>query len=167
MFWLTRPPYLRWAVATAIVLVALWTEFRPPSTGPHPFALVDLPAGATVSAVDIEMREVPLGLLAPVDLPVTLRRDVIAGQPLLSEPSSVTSSAPDGWWSVSMDLPVGVSKGTPIRLALTDAVVDGIVIDEFEGSFGDHAGLVAVPPDTTGAVAAALRDGSVVVFVGR
>ena len=167
MFWLTRPPYLRWAAGILIGTVAVVAEFRPPTTTPHPFAVVDIPAGTLVERADVTFRDVPVGLFDAVELPVTVSRPVAAGHPLLREPETVTSAVPDGWWALTIDLAEGITPGTSVRLALPDRTVDGIVVDRFEGSFGEQAGLVAVPSDATGAVAAAVRDGSVVVFAGR
>ena len=51
MFWLTRPPYLRWAAAAAVVVAAFLWDLRGSSDILYPFATSAIAAGATIHGV--------------------------------------------------------------------------------------------------------------------
>jgi len=150
------------------MVVGLFGEFRPSPTVPHPFATVPIPAGSIIDEGAVEYRDVPSGLFDRVSLPVTASHAILPGDPVLAGPDSPTSSGiPDGWWAVALELPTGAGPGAPVRLALEDRTVDGMIVSESDGQFGEHTGLVAVPEGSSEAVARAVRQDAIVVFVGR
>lgn len=177
MYWFARPPYLRWAAASLLVITAAVAEFRPAATVAHPFAAVDLEPGRPVSPGDVEWRAVPIGLLPLPELEgaATLRA-VPAGEPLL--PSSLgpeEASLPEGWWAIPLSLPERAAAGDAVRLLVIDpftggtTALPGLVVEP--GGRSDllalTPGLVAVPGEAAGLVAAASTEGRVVVALGR
>lgn len=169
MFWLARPPYVRWAAALALVVTAFALDLAPPATVPHPFAAVDLPAGAEVTEEDVSFREVPAGLLDPVTLPFVTGRPVAAGAPLLASDRAEGPPVPEGWWSIELPVPAGTGAGTEVRLVTgADDPVPGIVVAvPAADGFAEPVALVAVPGDAAVAVAEAAADRRVTVLVGR
>jgi hypothetical protein len=170
VFWLTRPPYLRWAAAVAIVAAAFVWDLRSEAEMPYPFAATSIAAGSPITDSEVVWRNLPDGILAMPDLtdPVA-SRDLSAGAPLV--PSAITepSMIPDGWWSVAVALPTAAPPGTRVLLIGTDPAfeTDGIVVSaavEDLLSFAE-AGMVAVPPAHAVDVAIASRDGTLIVLV--
>lgn len=149
MFWLSRPPYLRWGLAAALVALGLWIELAPDPGTLHPFARETLPAGSLVTDDLVEMRPVPDGLLDPVYLPARTRVDVPAGGPLVAHALGGDHSVPDGWWSLTLPVPPDGSAGSPLRLVVDDGtsvtVFDGILVSSSPGEYGGTDGVVAVP----------------------
>lgn len=166
MFWLTRPPYLRWAAACLVVVVATWIEFRPDASTPHPFAVAPIGVGELVDASVVEWRDVPVGLLAPVTLPLTSDRAVAPGEPILAPSATPDTGVPTGWWALELDLPAGARPGDPVRIVAHTGVNRGVVVEVRDGDFGERTGLVAVPEDAADAVATAAADHGLVVMVG-
>ncbi len=64
VYWLPRPPYLRWAAAALLVLGALAWDLRSPAVELRPFASRPVRAGEALDASAVAWREVPAGLLA-------------------------------------------------------------------------------------------------------
>lgn len=171
VFWMRRPPYLRWLAAAAVLVVALAFELSDRRSTPHPFAVRDIAAGATITNGDIEWRPVPAHLLPLPDLtnPVAAH-DVSRGEPL--RPSDVASSSlvPPGWWSLPLVLPQSAVPGVAVRIVVLDepmAAVEGIVVAAGESnafSIAD-AGLVAVPESHADAIAAAAAADRVMILL--
>lgn len=167
MFWLTRPPYLRWAAACVIVVGSLWVELRPTDTVRHPFAVAVIDVGDVIDHSVVEWRDVPVGLLAPVHLPATSDRSVAAGEPILSSSATTDVGIPAGWWALELSLPIGARPGSPVRIVAATGVSDGLVIEVRDGDFGESTGLVAVPESAAEGVATAAADHGLTVLLGR
>ena len=159
MLWLSRPPYLRWVGAGVVVVLALYGRLAPVPTEPRPFAARPITVGEQITSTDVEMRDVPIGLLPPVQLPVVADRPVAVGEPIL--PPGRTVSVPENWWALELDVPPGAAPGAPARLVTSGTettVVPGLVVgvtgtaDVFGGGL---RALVAVPAEMVGIVAAA------------
>ncbi|HSJ28916.1 MAG TPA: hypothetical protein VLB67_11945 [Acidimicrobiia bacterium] len=168
MFWLSRPPYLRWLLAATVVVGGIAVELLPSGTVRHPFTLEYVAIGQTVDEPDVVWREVPRGLLAPVALPHVVTRALHPGEPLLA---SVTTGAggediPAGWWALEMDVPLGARPGMAVRLVTGAGTADGIVAEVRAGDFGERSGLVALPGDQADRVAPSVLDRNVVVLLG-
>lgn len=169
MFWLTRPPYLRWAAAVTLVVGALLWDLRGRGGEPYPFAAVTIDSGAVVGDADVEWRTVPRGMMVMPDLSAPVAaRSIPAGEPIV--PSAVDTGAgiPASWWAVPVALPTAATRGVAVRLVTPDGVeTDGVVVDVGSSellSFSD-AGLVAVPPERATAVATSAVDGTLIVLV--
>ena len=166
VFWLRRPPYLRWIIAAAVLLVGGFLDTRSAETVDYPHAESDIHAGQSI-ADQMEWRRVPAGLLPRwegdvVGYAVT---DLAAGTPLL--PSLVDAvSVPDGWWSVAISLPQSIGPGTPIRVSARDTVVTGILSGEVVDNGYEFVGPVAFPANDAALVAAAAASDTVVVMIG-
>ena len=170
MFWLTRPPYIRWVVAASIVVAALLWDLRGSAQIQYPFAATAIAAGTPITDSQVVWRSIPVGAMEMPDLsdPVA-SRDVAAGEPIIPSAVSGESIVPDGWWSVPVPLPGSALPGTRIRLVgiETEFETDGIVVSvagEDLLSFSE-SGLVAVPPAFAAVVAIASRDGTLIVLV--
>lgn len=167
--WLQSPPWARWALALVIASVALWIEFRPATTTPHPFASEDLAAGAVVDEANTEIRAVPVGTFSPVELGQTTLGPIVSGDPILaSQVGEAGGAAPAGWWSLEMPLPRGSHRGDGARIVLldSDVVAQGVVVgDPDEDPLGSGTGLIAVEPEKAPDVARAAGEGRAVVMV--
>lgn len=171
MFWLERPPYLRWLAAATLVAGAAALDLAGAATTPFPFVAVPLDRGAAVTPEDIEWRDVPVGLLGEAgQTSGVATRPLSPGEPLVAGAVTDSVAIPAGWWAVPVDLPYGAAVGTPVRLIATEPPLDVEGIVAQPGSTGTFAtpvpGLVAVPPETAGAVAMASGTGRLVVLVG-
>ena len=171
MLWLSPPPYLRRLVAATLVVAAVIVDLAGESTVDHPFVTADVAAGAPLEASVIEYRQVPSGLLPPVPEPAGFTvRALRAGEPLTPSSLSAAEPPPEGWWSIPVPLPVGATVGTPVRLVGSDPVIDveGVVSAQPGESMlgGETEGMVAVPPEGAGTVAAAVGRGEIVVLAG-
>lgn len=170
VLWMGRPPYLRWSLSVVIVLAALLVEAHDPPTELRPFARDEISPGDAITA-SVEWRDVPAGLLPPVETTAAVAGSPIAaGEPILPSALTPVRSVPDDWWAVPVALPASADVGTAVRLVLLDppASVDGIVVaaggtDAY--SLAD-AGLVAVPPSMAEAVARAAAAGALTLLVG-
>ena len=170
MFWLTRPPYVRWAAAAAVVVAAFLWDLRGSSDILYPFASSPIAAGAPITEADVEWRRIPDGTMALPDLsdPVAAR-DVPAGEPIVPSAVSGATTIPEGWWSVPAPLPATAVPGT--RIHLVDTVsgfeTDGIVVaagsDDLM-SYGE-SGMVAVPPESATPIAIAANEGTLVILL--
>jgi hypothetical protein len=167
VFWLSRPPYIRWALAGLVVLVGLLVEFRPAQTVAHPFAAETIGVGETVDESRVIWRDVPVDLLAPVMLPATATRRIEPGEPVLGgAPAGDPGAIPAGWWAIELGVPAGATTGMAVKLVSDTGATDGLVIETRDGDFGERTGLVAVPGDSAQLVARASLDGSVAVLLG-
>lgn len=172
MFWLSRPPYLRRALAVLILVAALAWELRPTPTELRPFIANEVEAGDAVTGDVLDWREVPVGLLPDlVDPTGTFVAEFAAGTPLVEGMFNSEPELPTGWWAIEVPVPAGTSAGTEVRLVvdvrLDPRVVPGLVIRlTGEDTIDGLRALVAVPEADVGAAAAALADGSLRTLVG-
>ncbi|NNK92000.1 MAG: hypothetical protein HKO87_06170 [Acidimicrobiia bacterium] len=167
MHWFTHPPYLRWALAAAIVTAAFAVELRPTSTEAYPFAATTLVAGQIVGPGAIEYRDVSSNLLPPVTELGYAARDIAVGEPLTPATMTRGSVIPDDWWIVAVPLPTHVVPGSEARLVTTLSVIDVIVASPGRSDGFDVRtfGTVAVPPAAAAEVALAAASDAVVVLV--
>jgi hypothetical protein len=168
VFWLSRPPYLRWVIASLVVVGGIAIELRPPTTAPHPFAVETIGIGEQVDESRVRWRDVPVGLLLPVELPMTASRRIEAGEPVLrtATGASQVSGIPNGWWALELDVPNGARAGMTVRVVTRSGTADGIVVEVRSGDFGERTGLVAIPEDRASVVATAVLDSTVAVLIG-
>lgn len=168
MLVLSRPPYLRWLAAVALIGGAIAWEYARAATQPAPFAAHPIARGEVISENMIKWKAVPVGLLKSVNPVGTAAVATIGeGDPITE--SSVTSGVvvPDDWWTVAADIPKGAVRGSRVRVVLADGFgVTGVVVEPSEGdTFGiASAGLLAVPPETADRVALAASEGALVVL---
>ncbi len=176
MYWFATPPYLRYAAAVAVVLIALWFDLRPEPSELRWVASEPIPAGATLTADLFEEADLPLGLIPRVEPSGVAAIPIDAGEPLL--PGHVLEvEPPEGWWVVSLEIPTHLPTGADLRVVLlTDdptatpesvpGVVVGPAIDDGFG-FGNPIGSVAIPGNRVEVVADASARGRVVVVADR
>ncbi len=166
MFWLRRPPYLRWSIAGLILLLGLVVESRSAPTVRYPFTGSFIAAGTAIDD-DIVWRDIPAGLLPawPGSIEGPAATAIEAASPLL--PASVATTAiPVDWWAVSIPLPSPVAPGVHIRVVLSDGtVIEGIVIDGDIDTGFSTAGTVAFPPTDAPLVAASASNDALVVMI--
>jgi hypothetical protein len=171
VYWLPRPPYLRWAAAALLVLGALAWDMRRPEVELAPFAARDLRAGEAVDASAVEWRQVPAGLLDAPDLEgAAAAVDLAAGDPLVAAVLSGGLEVPEGWWEVPVAVGAHAQSGDSVMLVVTDppATVPGLVVSPQVGdaySLDYRPAVVAVPADSAALVAAAAAAGAVVAAV--
>ena len=170
MFWLTRPPYVRWAAAAAVVVAAFLWDLRGSSQILYPFASTAIAAGAPITETEAEWRRIPDGTMTLPDLrnPVAAR-DLPAGEPIVPSAVSGAMAIPDGWWSVPVPLPATALPGTTVHLvdATSGFETDGIVVAAGSNdmlSF-EQSGMAAVPPDAATLIAIAASEGTLVVLL--
>jgi hypothetical protein len=171
VFWLARPPYARRVLTGLLVMFALWVQLRPDPRVAHPFFVRDLPAGHVLTDRDVTMREVPSGVLAPVEPEGTLAVPVRAGEPLIGAVIGDHAAIPAGWWALDVPVPPGVTPGTPVRLVVdamtAPRMVPGVVVEVKAGdTFNPSVALVAVPEAEAAVTAAAVATATVAVLVG-
>lgn len=166
MFWLSRPPYARWALAGLILTVGLVVELRGEPTVPHPFVTELIPVGEVIDESKVRWEDVPAGLLEPVHLPATATRKILPGEPVPVSEGTTDAGVPDGWWAMEVTLPAGTRPGMAVRLVTPVTTTEGVVVSTREGDFGEQSGLVAVPGSNADAIAVAALDSSLVVLVG-
>jgi Flp pilus assembly protein CpaB len=170
VFWLTRPPYLRWAAAALLLIAALAWDLRGRSGVPYPFAAQPIAAGTVIGEADVEWCTMPGGALTMPDLSAPIAaRAIPAGEPILPSAVDPDAGIPAGWWAVSVALPAAAAVGSGVRLIATDTRVEseGIVVAAGSAdllSISD-AGLVAVPPERATAIATAAAAGTLIVLI--
>ncbi len=168
MYWLSRPPYLRWAAACLLIVFALYRDLAPESTVPHPFAVDLISAGAEVTSADVVFRDVPEGLLDPVSLPFVAARAITEGSPVLVSDAEAGTRAPHGWWSVELPVPAGTKAGDEVLLvADDDDPIPGLVVAApTADGFSEPVALIAVPGEAAPAIALAASENRVTVLLG-
>ncbi|MBW3666898.1 MAG: SAF domain-containing protein [Actinobacteria bacterium] len=170
MLWLQPIPWARWLAATAIAAIALWVELAPDPATEHAFASVDIARGEALTAANIELREVPAGLLAPPGPGSVAGRDIPAGAPLgPGDTAHPETLVPEDWWVLATELPPGARQGDRVLIVLLDAgeTVAGVVAStEADDPFAVGLGAIAVPPELAPEVAHATAAGRTVVLVG-
>lgn len=167
---MARPPYVRWLVVGAIVLIGVALEMSGRATTPHPFLVMDVAAGTAINGDDLEWRDVPVGLLDVPDFEgATAATDLTSGSPLIADMLTHREELPPDWWSVPVALPPGAVVGSEVRLVLTQTgvrVTGRVVASPVDGGFGfEEPGLVAVPAEHVTAVATAAATSDLVVAV--
>lgn len=171
MYWLPRPPYLRWAGAALLLLGALAWDLRGPALEMRPFAARELAAGEAVDASAVEWREVPAGLLPSTDLSGAVAAvDVAAGDPLVAALLGRRVVVPNGWWEVPVAVGTHAVPGDAVMLVIPDppATVEGLVVSAQQGdaySLNYRPAVVAVPAQAAALVASAAAEGSLVAAV--
>ncbi len=166
MYWLRQPPYLRWIAAGLVLVAGILYDTRPTPVVPYPFAAEQIDTGQQVDPA-IEWRDVPAGVLPEWTAVVTglAINDIPAGTPVL--PSLITTvDVPEDWWVVPLPLPQRVPPGTPIRVALEDEVVEGLIVGEPTDTGFELSGSVAFPSEDAARVAIAAGDNALVVMIG-
>jgi len=167
---MSRPPYLRWAAAAALLIGAFAWDLRGTRSEPFPFAAADIESGEPIEDAAVDWRDTPIGLMAIPDLAAPYAsRSIAAGEPITRSAVATEPGIPDGWWAVPVALPTAAHAGTRVRLVLFEPVltVDGIVVvAATDGmlTFGE-SGLVAVPGEFADAVGRAAAEGSLTVLV--
>jgi hypothetical protein len=171
VYWLQRPPYLRWTAAALLLLAALAWDLRQPATELMPFAARAVQAGEAIDAAAVEWREVPAHLLPPVDLSTAFAAvDLDHGDPLVEGVLRGPLTTPDGWLEIPVETGANPGPGDQVVLVITEppATVPGLVIDRQEGdaySLDFRPAVVAVPAESAALVAAAAAGGTLVVAV--
>lgn len=168
MWFLSRPPFLRWIAAGCLIAAAFVWDLSERSTEPFPFASLGVEAGTAIDESQIEWRSVPVGSISLPDLESLVALvDIEAGDPITRSVAGTPPTMPEGWWAVPMRLPANVIAGTEVRLVLVDGTsIDAVVssqavADEFGG---ESVGAVAVPEDVADLVAVASAADAVAVL---
>ncbi|MDJ0923498.1 MAG: hypothetical protein QNJ77_02960 [Acidimicrobiia bacterium] len=169
MFWLRRPPYLRWIGAGLLLAIGVLIEFRPIPVERYPFAAEPLAAGTRIDEA-IDWRDVPGGLMPAWAGAVSgiAAIDIETGDPLL--PSVVADQAtPTGWWSIPVPLVATVAPGTRVRLVAGygGAILEGIVVEPGIDDGFETVAMVAFPPSDAPLAAAAAANDALVVMIGH
>lgn len=171
MYWLQRPPYLRWAAAALLLLGAAAWELRPRSTELHPYLIEPVESGDVIGEEAIEWREIPAGILPAPDLSSPVAAAPLpAGTPLLDPLLARPTLVPEGWWTVPVSVGEHARPGDVVLLIVVDppSSVTGTVIEAQSGdpySLDYRPAAVAVPADAAPLVAAAAREGLLVAAV--
>lgn len=170
MLWLARPPYLRWAVAVLLVVLAGWSEFSPPPSTTLTFLAVDVAAGTPLDESLVVRRRIPATDISTVDPVGVAAVDLEAGDPLLD--TMVTEVAvPKGWNVIEAPIP---DHAVPGAAATAVILTEGSVPIEFPAlvvtssgvdPFDEAGGSLAVSPEWTAAAAAAAAEGRLVIGV--
>lgn len=165
MYWLRRPPYLRWIVAGLVVCCGIYLDIRPEPVVVYPFTAARLASGELVT--EIAWRPVPTGLLPEWvgEVAGVAATGIPADTPLLPA-LVVTPSMPDGWWSISLPVSQRVAPGTPIRIAWNGQIADGLVVGETTDSGFELRAPVAFPPAQAELVATIDPNTTPVMMVG-
>lgn len=173
MFWLSRPPYLRWIAGGLLIVGSLVVEFRPSRTVPHPFAAVAIDTGEEISTGDVSWKQVPKGLLPAVRLPVIASHRLEPGEPVLPSAAADGSDVPEGWLALELPVPGVAVPGQPVKVVIAapyegdPSSTSGIVISRgSDDGFGQATAMVAIPAETASAVAVGLNEGRVIVLLG-
>lgn len=171
MYWLPRPPYLRWAAAALLLLGAFAWDRRAPALEPQAFAARDLQAGEALDASAVSWREAPAGLLPSPNLQgASAAVDLAAGDPLVPAVLDYGPAIPQGWWKIPLAIGPHAGPGDEVMLLVADppATVPGLVVSPQRGdtySLDYRPAVVAVPAEAAALVAAAAAAGTLVAAV--
>jgi hypothetical protein len=167
--WLSRPPYLRWFAAGAIVLAALAWDVSERQSESFPFASTTISAGTAITEDLIEWRQVPEGAIPePYLLGASATADINAGDPITRSVLSRTEPLPDGWWSIPIEIPNGVPIGATIRVVFPDGRAATGVVTQPASSDGfgvPSPGAVGFPQEVADIVAQLAATDSLVILV--
>jgi hypothetical protein len=170
VFWLARPPYLRWVAIGAMIAVAIVVDLGDRRTESAPFAARDIARGDAVMETSIRWRDVPVGLMSTmIPKDAVAVRDIAEGEPITAGAVTVHRPPPDGWWTLELEIPDTATQGRRARVVVSDPVLatEALVVSVSAGGrFGGGAtGLVAVPPDFADQIARAAAKGRVSVLL--
>lgn len=166
--WLGRPPYLKWAAAATLVILAFVWDMSERSTEAFPFAATDIVRGQVLTDDNVQWRQVPSGALSLPDLTnASAAVLIVAGDPIVTSLVAAQSTMPAGSWAVPLPLPLGTAQGMRVKLVFADGTsTTGIIIQPAEqDSLGlTSDGLVAVDGSVADSVALAASNGDLVVL---
>jgi len=170
VYWLSRPPYGRWAIAASIMVVAVYMDLTGPATETYPYLSAPAAAGQTVTEDMVEWRDVTVGVLPPYGgMLGRAQQDLAAGTPLLPGSLSSTPAIPADWWLMAADLPLLARAGAQIMITTRnpELTINGIVAEPATASsFGTLSlGMIAVPAGSAAAAAAAISESRATIFV--
>ena len=169
VLWFSRPPYLRWIAAGAIVLAALAWDLSERQSESFPFAATAISAGTAITEDLVEWRPLPEGSIpVPLLSGVSATADIDAGDPLTRSVLSQTSQLPEGWWSIPIDIPNGIPVGAAVRVVLPDGSAATGVVTQPSSSDGfgvPSPGTVGFPAPVADTVAQFASSGSLVILV--
>jgi hypothetical protein len=176
VYWLQRPPILRYVAAGVVLLFAAWVEVRPDRSVDHPFAATEIPAGALIDESLIDWRPIPVGALPPIVVQGVATIAIPAGTPLIAPLlGSQERDAPDGWWTMELEFSPDLQRGAALQLVVIPGpgevpiapIPAVVVVPAGATSFsGASPGLVAVPPQDAAAAAIAAAAGKIAVLAG-
>ncbi len=165
---LSKPPYLRWVFAVGLVGLAFAWDLTRQATELAPFAATRIDRGTVIETEQISWKPVPVGLLGSVAPEgATVLVDVEPGEPITASIIGSGVFAPEGWWTVPVEVPSATWPGANVRIVLdTGMTVAGVVVaPSSQDSFGiASAGLVAVPEVFAGEVALAAGAGRLTIL---
>lgn len=170
MFWLARPPYLRWAAAALLVGTTLWVELAPAPGVPLTFLTGDVAAGTPLDPGMVETRFVPDPGFETVAPEGSAAIDLRAGDPLLGSHVSEIG-IPTDWVVIAAPVPRHATPGamaTGVILADSAASATSefpalVVATPPEDSFDASSGTLALPAEWLAPVASAISAGRLVV----
>jgi len=171
VYWLQRPPYLRWASAGLLLLVAAAWDLSGEPTRNHPFLITPVAAGSPITDDLLVWRPVPAGMLELPDLGGSVAAvDLAAGDPLTPSVLGSPVVAPAGWWAVPLAIGRHADAGDEVMLVTIDPAltIPGIVVEPESGdaySLDFRPAVVAVPGDVAPLVAAAAGEGRLITVV--
>lgn len=172
--WFAPRPYLKWAGAAVIVGVSWFIQVMPSPVTLHPFAGMDIPAGAKLSEDLFEYREIPEGLLPAAAVHGILAVPLSRGDPLTPAVlAGAEAVVPEGWWAVELETPPGLLPGSQVLLvAGSDGLspagepIPGMVIrPAADGREPGKRALIAVPGEELARVSVASAYGTLTVAV--
>lgn len=176
MYWFARPPWIRWALSTALVLTAFVLEVNAPATNPRWFAVADVTAGDELQPSMFRQVQVPVGLIPLVEPSGFAQTDIRTGDPLTAgHLSSSDVSVPDDWWIIELAVPSHLRAGQAVLLVVLDDdssfTVSGLAVAVETGTdpFGGKSasGSIAVPSGSAATVAVAAAGGNVTVLTAN
>lgn len=154
--------------------VSWFIQVMPAPVTLHPFASVDIPAGAELSEDMFDYREVPAGLLPAVAVRGRLAVGLSRGDPLTSGVLADREIAvPDGWWAVELEAPPGLVPGARVLLVAggdgmspaPDPIPGVVILPVAEGGDLGEGALIAVPGEHLAQVSVASAYGTLTVAV--
>jgi hypothetical protein len=154
-----------------LVVGGLVWDLRTTPTTTHPFLAAAVDAGEPIPAESVEWREIPTGLLAPVETGDGVAAfDLAAGDPITSSSITTAPTVPDDWWLVPVGVGDHARPGDSVMLIVVDppTSIPGKVVvaqsgDPYSSDFRPAA--VAVPAEAAPMVAAAAQQGMLVTAV--
>lgn len=170
MYWLRRPPYLRWIAIGLLLSTTLYLDLRGPATTTSRFATRAVATGEMIDETNTALRTVPAGLLpvTPESLGQRAAHPMDAGDPIVRSSLSTDSPAPDDWWAISLPVPAATSAGSSVRVLIvtTGRIADGTVVDPPIDDGFRWIALTAFSEGDAAAVAAAVATDEAVVMIG-